>query len=427
MGTFYGWRVVGAAFVLAAFGWGMGFYGPPVFLRFVCEATGWPVALVSTAVTVHFLAGALVGARLPAIHRRLGVSITTKLAVLFLAMGVLGWAVVTAPWQMFVAALLSGAGWSAMSAAAVNAIVSPWFVRTRPAALAMAYNGGSIGGVVFSPLWVAAIDVLGFPVAAAMIGLTATLTLWVLAGSVLARTPQQMGLMPDGDAPGAPMPSDSSQRTRQLPGSALWRDWKFLTLACGMALGLFAQIGLTAHLFSLLAPTVGAQQAGLMMGLATALAIGGRTGVGWLMPVGADRRLLACISYGVQAAGSIAFALAAGTSIPLLLIGIVLFGLGFGNSTSLPPLIAQLEFAKEDVQRVVALIVAIAQAGFAFAPAAFGLIRAFHSGAPAVMFPAAPNVFLAAALLQGLAIAAFLAGRRSQVTAGSCGFFRRPG
>ena len=427
MGTFYGWRVVGAAFVLAAFGWGMGFYGPPVFLRFVCETTGWPVALVSTAVTVHFLAGALVGARLPAIHRRLGVSATTKLAVLSIAMGVLGWAVATAPWQIFVAALLSGAGWSAMSAAAVNAIVSPWFVRTRPAALAMAYNGGSIGGVVFSPLWVAAIDVLGFPVAAAMIGLAATLTLWVLADSVLARTPQQMGLMPNGDAPGTPMPSGSSQRIRQLPGSALWRDWKFLTLAAGMALGLFAQIGLTAHLFSLLAPTVGAQQAGLMMGLATALVIGGRTGVGWLMPAGADRRLLACISYGVQAMGSITFALAAGTSIPLLLIGIVLFGLGFGNSTSLPPLIAQLEFAKEDVQRVVALIVAIAQAGYAFAPAAFGLIRAFHSGAPALMVSAAPNLFLAAAVLQGLAIAAFLAGRRSQATAGNCGFFRRSG
>ena len=29
---FHGWRVVGAAFVVAVFGWGMGFYGPPVFL-----------------------------------------------------------------------------------------------------------------------------------------------------------------------------------------------------------------------------------------------------------------------------------------------------------------------------------------------------------------------------------------------------------
>ena len=32
--------------------------------------------------------------------------------------------------------------------------------------LAMAYNGGSIGGVIFSPLWVAAIGALGFPLAA---------------------------------------------------------------------------------------------------------------------------------------------------------------------------------------------------------------------------------------------------------------------
>ena len=32
---FYGWRVVGAAFVLAMFGWGVGFYGPPVYLHAV--------------------------------------------------------------------------------------------------------------------------------------------------------------------------------------------------------------------------------------------------------------------------------------------------------------------------------------------------------------------------------------------------------
>ena len=55
---------------------------------------------------------------------------------------------------MFVAALLSGAGWGGMSAAALNAIVSPWFVRRRPAALGLAYNGGSVGGVIFSATWV---------------------------------------------------------------------------------------------------------------------------------------------------------------------------------------------------------------------------------------------------------------------------------
>src|SRR5262245_4465570 len=46
-GTFYGWRVVAAAFVLALFGWGMGFYGPPVFLAVVSASKGWPLALGS--------------------------------------------------------------------------------------------------------------------------------------------------------------------------------------------------------------------------------------------------------------------------------------------------------------------------------------------------------------------------------------------
>src|SRR4028118_759666 len=68
---FHGWRVVAAAFVIAAFGWGVGFYGPPVYLESVRAARGWPVALVSGAVTLHFLAGVLVIANLPALHRRL--------------------------------------------------------------------------------------------------------------------------------------------------------------------------------------------------------------------------------------------------------------------------------------------------------------------------------------------------------------------
>ena len=147
--TFYGWRVVGAAFTLAVFGMGMGFHGPAVYLHAIHERTGWPLALISTAVTVHFLAGAVVVANLPALYRRFGIPAVTKAGAIALAVGVFGWAVATAPWQLFGATLLSGAGWVTMGVAAINAIVAPWFISARPAALAMAYNGGNIGGVVF--------------------------------------------------------------------------------------------------------------------------------------------------------------------------------------------------------------------------------------------------------------------------------------
>jgi len=410
-GRFYGWRVVGAAFMLAVFGWGTGFYGPPVYLHAVRETRGWPLALVSAAVTVHFLIGAVAVANLPALYRRFGLAAITSAAAFSMAVGVLGWAIAATPWQLLLATLLSGVGWAGMSGAAVNAIVSPWFVRARPAALAMAYNGASIGGVVFSPLWVAAIGVLGFPAAAAAIGLVMALAVWLLARRIFSRTPHALGLMPDGDAPGAPAEAVTLPGVRPLPGALLWRDARFLTLAAGMAFGLFAQIGLIAHLFSLLVPALGEQPAGLAMSAATAFAIAGRTLVGWLMPVAADRRLVACASYAVQIAGSVAFVIAAGTSIPLLLLGVVLFGIGIGNATSLPPLIAQVEFVRDDVARVVALIVAISQAAYAFAPAAFGLIREFGSLAIGADAGATAPFFVVAALVQALAIMALLAGR----------------
>jgi signal transduction histidine kinase len=221
-----------------------------------------------------------------------------------------------------------------------------------------------------------------------------------------------MGLSPDGEASGDLLGSITSAHARPLPGSLLWRDWRFATLAAAMALGLFAQIGLVSHLYSLLAPALGPQVAGFAMALITAMAITGRALLGWAMPVGADRRKIACAGYAAQVVGSIMFYLAAGKEVWLLLAGVVLFGVGFGNATSLPPLIAQVEFVKEDVARAVGRVVGVAQAVYAFAPATFGLIRELAPQFDPASSGAAPYVFLAAALMQGMAIASFLSGRR---------------
>jgi hypothetical protein len=54
----------------------------------------------------------------------------------------------------------------------------------------------------------------------------------------------------------------------------------------------------------------------------------------------------------------------------------------------------------------------MAQAAYAFAPATFGLIRELAPQLERASSGAAPHVFLAAALMQGMAIASFLSGRR---------------
>lgn len=411
--AFFGWRVMWAAFVVAIFGWGFGFYGPPVFLHAIEEARGWSIALISAAVTLHFLSGAVVIANLPRFYRRFGVPAVTKACAACAALGILGWALAAAPWQLFAATLVSGIGWAGTGGLAINMMVSPWFDRRRPAALSTAYNGASVGGILFSPLWVALIDRVGFAGAAAGMGLLMVVTLCALSERYFAVTPADLGARPDGEAASSSGPAPTREDPRALPGRALWASRAFVTYVAGFSIGLFAQAGIIAHLVSLLVPAVGPFGAGLAAGLATTCAILGRTLVGWLLPADADRRLVAAMTYLVQIGGCAAFVLAQGQSVPLLLLGIVLFGVGIGNVTSLPPLIAQSEFARIDVPRAVALCTAIGQATYAFAPATFGALRDFAAASESRSMETA-LFFLTAATIQLIAACAYIAGRRSR-------------
>ena len=82
--------------------------------------------------------------------------------------------------------------------------------------------------------------------------------------------------------------SQQSPSAKPLLGKLLCRDRMFLTLATGMALGLFAQIGIIAHLYSLLVAALGTTQR-WAMALLTLVAVVGRTYTGWFMPVYANR------------------------------------------------------------------------------------------------------------------------------------------
>src|SRR5260370_69832 len=68
-----GWRVVWTAFVVAVFGFGIGFYGPAVYLPALHQARGWSISTISMAITAHYLGGALLIPCLPAVYRRFAV------------------------------------------------------------------------------------------------------------------------------------------------------------------------------------------------------------------------------------------------------------------------------------------------------------------------------------------------------------------
>lgn len=394
---FFGWSVAWSAFAIAVFAWGIGFYGPSVFLQSLHQTRGWPISQISFAVTAHFLLSAIVIAYLPEIHRRLGIAKTTFLGAVLTAAGLILWSNAREPWQLFAAAIPSGAGWAATSGAALNAIVAKWFDRDRPIAIALAFNGASIGGVLFVPMWVWLIRSIGFPSAALVVGGCMVAVVAYLCVRFLAKSPEDMGLAPDGDASHQASARPQPRRTR----IEIARTSRFITISIAFSLGLFAQIGLLAHLVARLTPELGIEHAGFLVSLATVCAVIGRTAAGkWMGEC--DRRFAAAANFAVQIGGVLLLILGQGSL--GLTLGCVLFGLGIGNLTSLPPLIVQKEFEREDVATAVALIVAINQGIFAFAPAVIGVM---HDTTASYQLP-----FALIALIQLLAGVIILLGRR---------------
>jgi MFS family permease len=152
-----------------------------------------------------------------------------------MAIGLIGWSVAWEPWQLFVAAIPSAAGWATTSGAALNAIVARWFDRDRPQAMSLAFNGASVGGALFIPLWVVLIHRLGFQVAALSVAAVTVGVLALLSGRYFGPSPASLGLAPDGDRVSAAIAKPTPPR---LSRAEIIRMPRFLTLSGAFALGL---------------------------------------------------------------------------------------------------------------------------------------------------------------------------------------------
>jgi hypothetical protein len=112
-------------------------------------------------------------------------------------------------------------------------MIARWFERDLPKALSLAFNGASVGGVVFAPLWVALIWQIGFPMAALAVGIAMTGTIGLLSARFLRDGPADMGLAPDGRSGPAVAPKETAKVSR----AELLRDRRFATISAAFALG----------------------------------------------------------------------------------------------------------------------------------------------------------------------------------------------
>ena len=380
---FAGWIVVGVAFLIATFAFGIGFYGVGLYMVVLHDRLGWPVSLISMAITGYYVLSAAMITVVGDAFDRFGPRRVLLVAIGGLAGGVLLIASTARPWQLGLGLAVMAVGWAGMSGAGINAIVAPWFERKRGLAVSMAMNGATCGGVLIVPLWAALIPRFGLPGAALVVVGVMLVILVPLVGRFMHRGPEVLGLGPDGDsrpaaeAPAPTAPAGASggvprEGAAPLRRAALVRTRRFWTISAAFALGLLAQVGFITHQVAYLSPRLGREGAALAVSLTTLAAIVGRLATGAFVDR-IDRRRAASCNFALQALAL--FAMIRWPSVPMLYLGCVIFGLGVGNMTTFPSLIVQVEYPKEHFRRVVSLVVAINQFTFAFGPALLGWAR----------------------------------------------------
>ena len=394
---FYGWNVAGATFVMALWSFGLGFYGVTVYVATLQQRHGWSASAVSAPVTVYYVAGALLTIWIGDLYRRLGPRIVVAAGSVAMASGIATLGVVRRPWQLYPAFLVMSLGWGALSGAAINIILAPWFERRRGLAVSLAFNGATLGGVLIAPALLALIAALGFT-GALLVAAIAEIGVLAIAAAVMHGSPAELGLGPDGDPPRATSSACTRDEGRRVRSEAL-RTRRFWSVSAPFAVGLAAQVGVLTHLVALVTPRLGSAGAARVVGATTAAAVLGRLATGAIVDR-LNRRVVASATLCVQIAGVALLAWAPSAS--GVYTGCALFGLGVGNMTTLPGLILAVEWPRERFAVLVGLAVGINQFTFAFGPSLVGALRDW-SGAYA---PALAGCML----LQALAAITILLG-----------------
>ena len=292
---FYGWYIVGIAFVSLFIQASTGGFTFSIFLPAMTEDLGWSRSVIVIGPSLASITSALAGPLLGRIVDRSGPRLVLATCILLMGIAQFSSGLVTEPWQFYLTfGLLGGFARSALQSSVPGAMGPPTANLLLPPALALL-----VGAFGWRAGW-ASLGLLGVA-----IGLAPALLL-------VRRRPEDMGLQPDGDEP---EPTDSTDDSRPTRSAALRAaDWTareaihnpaFWMIAAGMSLILLAPNVSIVFMFSYLSskgmsPSTAAAAISMVSGMQvlTRLVfwtpVSGRLGVRWSLVVWGS--LLLCAS-----------------------------------------------------------------------------------------------------------------------------------
>jgi MFS family permease len=398
--AFYGWYVVGAAFVITTTTSGLTFYNLSILLAAFVAERGFPVALASSATATFFIAGGIGGVISGRLVDRIDARIVIVGGALLGALALSTVGMLREVWQLYLFHIVFGFSHGASGLVPVTTVIARWFSVRRSLAFSIGSTGLSFGGIVVAPFVALAIERYGLAGAAPWMGIAIVLGIVPITLLVLRPRPEAMGLAPDGltvaeIAAAAPQPSTSFRDAR--------RSAYFYAVSIAYLFLLGAQVGAIAHIYRLASTRDGPETGALALAvMATCSTVGRLIGGGLLMRIPA--RTFALVLMALQAAGLAALALAEGRF--GILAATVLFGITIGNSLMMHPLLLAERFGTRDYGRIYSTSQMMTVLGVASCPALIGLLYEASNGYGLPFFT------VAALTLVGLAILAAFARPR---------------
>jgi MFS family permease len=265
---FYGWVVVVVTFVTMAIGvnarTAFSLFFPPIISEF-----GWERGVTAGAFSFGFVASGVASPLIGGLMDRAGPRAVMELGVVLMGGGLLLAPLTSQPWHLYLTmGVMVGAGSVCLGYSGQSLFLPNWFIRKRGFAIGIAFAGVGIGSVTLLPWVQHVIEQTGWRTACTAMGLMILIVLAPI-NLLLHKRPEDIGLLPDGDAApaaGAAPPvsnvvdpvwaSTDWTLKRAVATTRFW--WISLGYFCGLYIWYAVQVHQTKFLLDIgFSPSVG--------------------------------------------------------------------------------------------------------------------------------------------------------------------------
>jgi MFS family permease len=358
---FWGWYVVGGAFLLMAFSHGARYcFG--LFIQPLTEQNGWSRSVVSLAASINLFVYALGGIVSGKLLDRIAPSWIATTGALVGAAGFFLCTRASSPLGLYVAyGLLCGLGSSWTGSITMNTSVGKWFDRKRGLAIGIASMGISFGTVSLTATTGYILEHLPWEAGFIFLGALMLFPGIAVSQTMMSHTvPEAYGLIPDGESPAIQglwpvRPPDQLIDSAPPAASHVQRDLRFWTIA--LCHGTAAMTSLLTFVHQVPYAVENGIEKIAAAGSLAAIGLSGLIGqlfFGWISDRIGDPKYSAALGYLFMAAG-MGLLIRAKTADELFVYAVV-FGFGFGCLGPLLPILTADRFGRRHMGAIFGML-----------------------------------------------------------------------